>query len=150
MQSFITWIVEAANLNWNIQPGVLPPARGKNTSASGTPAGTVVYHKDIGLPRDFEKPRPGMLLRYGAHAKDRSEEKNVPLPSAMPKEFDIIEVQMTKYRVEKWVIRFETETDYDVVMVVQPDGFVRTTWPNRWDDTHRTLDKSKYAEKPNF
>jgi hypothetical protein len=156
MKSFFTWIVEAfhPSSNWNIQPGLqrqsILPMGSNRIGPSGPPADTAVYHKDIGLPKEFEKPKPGMLLRYGKHAKDRSEEKNVPLPTVMPKEFTIIEVEMTKYRVEKWVIRFETVTDYDVVMVVQPDGFVRTTWPNRWDDTHRTLDKSKYAGKPNF
>lgn len=160
MNSFLTWLVEAfhPSSNWNIQPGLqrqsMPSIGNNRVVMKGgpdvPPPGTVVYHKDIGLPEKFDQPRPGMLLRYGKHAKDRSEEKNVPLPTVLPKEFTIIEVEMTKHRVEKWVIRFDTVTDYDVVMVVQPDGFVRTTWPNRWDDTHRTLDKSKYAGKPNF
>lgn len=110
-----------------------------------------VYHKDVGLPNSFEKPKPGMYLRYALHARDQAEAKGVPTPKVLPAEFDIIEVYMQKYRVIKWVLRFPSvpENGWDIVMVVQPDGFVRTTWPNRWDDLHDTLDRTRYT-KPTF
>ncbi len=135
-----------STLNWNI----LPSARAAVAGPVAVPSTEVTYHKDIGLPNDFEQPKPGMVLRYGQHAKERADEKGVPLPAKLPQTVDIIEVQMMKYRVLKWVLRFQVSLLWDVVMVVLPDGFVKTAWLNSHTDLHRTLDRSKYAAKPSF
>jgi hypothetical protein len=37
----------------------------------------------------------------------------------------------------------------DVVVIIACDGYVVTTWCNRKDDNHRTLNKSLYATKNN-
>lgn len=110
----------------------------------------LLYHKDVGLPKTFTKPLPGLRLIYGNHAKQAmaDEATYVPLPAALPAEFRIIEVEIMQKQVLKWVLRVPTATERDLVMVVQPDGFVRTVWSNDKNDTHKTLKRHLYA-RPN-
>lgn len=145
MKTFYEFLKEAYSMpnrsgNWN----VLPTAQ-KTAQPLSIPAGEVTYHKDVGLPKEFEKPSPGMFLRYGGHSQERAAEKGLRLPARLPSEFQLIEVTMLKYRVIKWTIRFPLTSEWDIVLVVTPDGFVKTAWPNAANDLHRTLDRSKYA-----
>ena len=125
-------------MNWNVQPN------------AATIPQEVVYHKDIGLPTKFQQPTPGMRLQYSPHSKDRIEQKGLRAPLTFPSVFDIIEVSMIAQRVVKWVLRWRMDTSTDIVLVLQPDGWVRTAWPNAHSDTHNTLDRSKYATRPAF
>jgi hypothetical protein len=140
MKTFRAFIGEARNsaLNWN----VLPSAR------KGPPDTEVVYHKDIGLPTSFDRP-DGIELDYGEHARDRAMEKGITLPDALPEVYDIIEVTMRKYRVVKWVVRFQVSKDDDIVMPILADGTVKTAWLNSHTDKHTTLNKANYSV-PNF
>jgi hypothetical protein len=101
------------------------------------------YHKDIGLPRDYQRPIAGLTLTYSRHATDRSREKGIALPATLPA-CEVIEVTLDHATAVKWVIRFALTTDTDLVLVLLPDGFVKTAWTNDKRDNHRTLDHSKY------
>ena len=128
---------KASNLNWNVQPGM-------------STAQEVVYHKDIGLPTNFTKPTPGMKLNYTSHATERIEQKGLRPPTTLPSLYDIIEVTMIGQRVTKWVLRWQADASTDIVLVLLPNGIVKTAWPNMHSDTHTTLNRSKYAAKPAF
>lgn len=126
-------------MNWNIQPNAVNSAPQE-----------VVYHKDIGLPNNFQQPVPGTKLNYSPHSKDRIEQKGLRAPLTLPSVFDIIEVAMVGQKVIKWVLRWRMDASTDIVLVLQPDGWVRTAWPNAHSDTHGTLNRSKYAGRPSF
>ena len=109
----------------------------------------MIYHKEIGFPRGYTKPvgkKPTLLSR---HAKDRSAEKGFVIPENVEmNDFDVIEIEMFAGKVTKMVIRGEYDNYDDICIVVVPKGnafFVKTAWLNAWDDTHKTLDVSKYG-----
>ncbi len=102
------------------------------------------FHKDIGLPKDMRLPVAGLPLTYSLHATTRAREKYIPLPVTLPM-CEVVEVTYEAGNLTKWVVRVAKHVrGLDLVMVVQPDGFVRTVWTNAHFDTHTTLDKSKY------
>lgn len=63
----------------------------------------------------------------------------------MPTKYELIEVEASKGVAVKWVIRTSghvrrNSRPQDVVLVILPDGFVKTVWANDPDDKHATLD----------
>jgi len=57
----------------------------------------------------------------------------------------IIEVEVYNGGIGKAVIRIPHCETYDLVLALFPrEGFVKTCWLNRKDDTHCTLDRTKY------
>lgn len=122
----------------------------------------VLYHKDIGFPKDVVMPRgftPKMYLNYGGHARyeamaDRYGQMKLPKMVDITKG-QIIEIgvtnQMTGNQYEKvvtkMVVRFPYDDKKDLVIVIMiPTGFVKTVWANLKTDSHKTLDRSKYAD----
>lgn len=116
------------------------------------PPGAQLFHKDIGIPQAVSGPRPGLRLTYGSHAKRAAYDdglKRVPL--TVPAVYTLIEVETVRGQVTKWVIRIPAAPgeDRDLIIVCQPDGFVRTVWTNHKDDSHKTLRRDLYTN-PKF
>lgn len=108
----------------------------------------MLYHYKIGLPKLRLK---GMLkLHYSAHAKraacnDRYGYIQLPTCLNIGNEL-LIELEVLNNAVAKLVFRVPYSNAYDLCIVVQPDGFVRTVWLNSIHDTHKTLNAQKYAK----
>lgn len=109
-----------------------------------------LYHRDIGFPCTVILPRGVFRLRYTQHAlrecnRDRYGAFEPPdtldVTAGTP-----IEIELCNGRVVKAVYRAQFDDEFDVVLVINPDGLVRTAWLNRRDDHHRTLDRAKYAQ----
>lgn len=91
---------------------------------------------------------PKSTLVYSRHASDRAHLKGV-------RELETIEgrcvVELEEDErggVSKLVLRVSHDSVNDVVLVVVPRAgqlFVVTTWLNRKDDTHRTLNKQRLS-----
>lgn len=106
----------------------------------------LTYHKDIALPKVYARPVTGSELIYSRHAQDQSYVKGFYrlLPHTLPS-VEVIEVTLDKGMIIKWVVRFALTPDVDLVLVLLPDGFVKTVWTNDRADKHRTLNHSAYA-----
>jgi hypothetical protein len=113
--------------------------------------GELVFHKDVGIPPQLAAgPPSGLKLLYSAHARQEALKDGLKAaPSRMPAIFTLIEVAINKQNaIVKWVVRLpmvDLPND-DLVLVVQPDGLVRTLWLNNKFDTHRTLRTNLYAK----
>ena len=114
----------------------------------------VLYHKDIGFPDNLQLPpgfNPVMTLNYGSHAKqaaqdDRYGEMRLPHRIDLRKG-ETVEIGVTGRTVTKLVVRFSYNDRLDIVMVIMPaKSFVKTVWFNEKGDTHKTLNRSKYAD----
>lgn len=109
----------------------------------------MIFHRDIGFPSIFRRPVGRYRIVLSLHARARAREKNIVVPSTINlNDFDIIEIEIVKSRLVKMVIRGEYDDYDDICMAVSPENgrlFVRTVWLNHWNDTHRTLDRSKYG-----
>lgn len=110
----------------------------------------VLYHVEIGLPRDFVAPSGVIQPVYGKHAQaaactDRYGQ--MVLPKLLPLDNGrIIEVGYREGRCSKILFRFKYNFDLDICIVLIPGTwFVKTVWFNERGDTHRTLDRSRYA-----
>lgn len=103
-----------------------------------------LFHKDIGIPANLTGPSVGLQLVYSNHAIDQSIRKDITLPSFLSR-YTLVEVEIDRKWIQKWVVRVHYSDQDDLVLVVQPDGFVRTVWLNSKTDTHKTLDRSQYA-----
>lgn len=115
--------------------------------------GAQLFHKDIGIPPMLRGPLPGMRLKFGPHAqRELSADGLTSAPTAIPPHYTLIEVETIRGITTKWVIRFPCQNvaGYDLVLVVQTDGFVRTAWLNKNDDGHRTLDRRMYTPPTQF
>lgn len=111
-----------------------------------------LYHADIRLPDGFTLPKRVVELFWTNHARtacvnDRYGLMN-PFPVLDLGQCDVIEVGVLGTKVVKIVLRTEYDDEFDIVIVVIPQRerwTVKTVWLNRWDDLHRTLDRSKYV-----
>lgn len=96
-------------------------------------------------------PTKPLALKYGAHALDAAAGDRYGnllglLPTTLDwNDADVVEVEMTGPKLTKLVCRVPGDADLDVVLVVLPTGFVKTTWGNKVGDKHKTLDRTKYA-----
>jgi hypothetical protein len=112
-----------------------------------------LFHKDVGIPAPLKSGPPvGLRVNYGRHATESAQNDRYGnclhlLPATTPAKFQLIEVEAQGKTILKWVIRFPlAEGDKrDLIMVVQPDGFVRTVWINLHDDKHSTLKRHLYT-----
>jgi hypothetical protein len=117
-----------------------------------SPPGAQLFHKDIGIPATLAGPRPGLRLNYSNHAKRAALDDGLKsVPASLPAQFTVIEVESLRGQPLKWVVRMEREnTTRDLVLVVQPDGFVRTVWTNERNDAHKTLKRHLYTPPQQF
>ena len=112
-----------------------------------------LYHKDVYLPDEvlnqIEKCRH--FLTWSRHAsKARFDDRYGTVPqlgSVALNRVEFIEVQTNHDKVCKFVVRVPLD-ERDIVMVLMPthpyELLVKTVWFNKKDDTHNTLDRSKY------
>lgn len=110
---------------------------------------TQLWHKDVRLPNGFVAPTGAPLLTYSKHAVEQCQSKGIRLfKSITLRRFSVIEVETLNGRAVKYVLRGAYDADNDIIVVVMPTGgayFVKTCWLNHKDDTHNTLDRSRYV-----
>lgn len=108
-----------------------------------------LFHESLGFPPGLRMPAPGLRLQYGPHARAAAGKDGRArfLPFELPFGARVVEAETECEVVVKWVVRMAMpyDPDYDLILVIQPNGFVRTVWQNRWDDTHQTLDAGRYT-----
>lgn len=113
------------------------------------------YHRDVGFPPHFLPPLGTFRLKYRGHAiKAAREDRYGDLSGLLPQTLDVAKAKLIEVetgpdgRAEKLVYRTPATKLHDLVLVVLVDKSpweVKTVWANRRDDTHRTLDRTKYA-----
>lgn len=112
-----------------------------------------LYHKQLGFPLGLIESVCGdYTLRYSHHARKAALNdrygviKHPPVRLIVTPEW-VVEIEVTGNRAQKMVCRVPYDGERDLVIVLHPDGFVKTVWFNLRADSHRTLDLSKY-DKP--
>jgi hypothetical protein len=114
---------------------------------------TKLYHKDIFIPT-LVFPGASYRLAYSRHSRLEAVRDKLGVVTRPPAfiEFnsdDVIEVETTDDVVTKLVVRLPYDSTRDIILVLRNfhDGaaIVVTLWTNSIDDSHSTLDKSKYA-----
>ena len=114
---------------------------------------TRLYHKDVFLP-ELVREDTVVRLRYSRHAQaeaDSDRYGHISLPQRLDtRDAVLIEAEVDPHRKEvlKRVYRTKLDEKRDMVLVVQPDGLVRTVWVNLATDKHGTLDKRKFSTLP--
>lgn len=108
-----------------------------------------LYHAEIGFPKGFKAPTGKATPKYGNHSRfeaqcDRYGHIELPKTIDLGK-MKVIEIEVLNGKVAKALFRGSLDETRDLCIVLQPDGFVRTCWVNLKTDTHRTLDRTKYA-----
>jgi len=112
-----------------------------------------LFHKELGLPPEVDKLEGRTFnLRYSRHAQTACVSDRYGIikpPMLLPVRRDqIVEAELFNGWVLKATVRIPYNAVYDLVLVIMPErygeAFVKTCWLNRKDDTHRTLDRSKY------
>jgi hypothetical protein len=115
-----------------------------------------IYHADLGLPSDFVAPTHRIEISYGAHPDShaRAEARadrygEIRLPKTLSlKRMKVIEVGVEDGRISKILFRGRLDETRDLCIVLIPKGnkpwFAKTAWVNTTEDTHKTLDKSRY------
>lgn len=110
-----------------------------------------LYHYALGFPQCNPLPTAGWLtLEYSRHARNASVTDRhgyISLPERVAfKACKAVEVEYQANQLTKLVIRVPYSEELDLVLAVKPNGFVKTVWLNTIDDTHGTLDKSRYRK----
>lgn len=127
-----------------------------------------LYHVETGLPATDSVTRQAFGLEYGQHARKAAlDDKygqltSVPLSHAFTRS-EIFEIEVEQGRIVKFAARLgqdcktfavkQTHTarnGLDLILVLVPslrdsnNLFVKTLWLQERNDSHGTLDKSKY------
>ncbi len=114
-----------------------------------------LFHSEVFLPKRFKAPCFRGKLSYSLHAKTEAANDRYGAIK-LPEMFDpiasnaqLIEVEagVDAGTIQKQVWRQALNAEQDIVLVVQPDGFVRTVWINLKTDQHATLNSSKYVSQ---
>lgn len=88
------------------------------------------------------------LLTYSRHALSRARERNLRLPrevSLRSGAASLVEItRTTNGKLRKALVRLDYGTYY-LCLGITPCGHVTTCYANSKDDTHSTLNKSKYV-----
>lgn len=112
-----------------------------------------LYHGDIGLPPGFKLPARRVDLFWTNHAKQACKNDrygDIPEFASIPLQvFKTVEVGVQAGRVVKVVVRGHYTPTLDVVLVLIPNldkpWTVKTVWINQRNDSHKTLDRTKYV-----
>lgn len=115
-----------------------------------------VYHAEVYAPSMLFDVNSILRLKYTKHAlaaaaADRYGISNSDLPRILDlgdPDLSIIEVALLPHRQKKYTVRYPLPNNIDLVLVVVDDGWVRTLWGNRRNDTHDTLNRKKYVQPP--
>jgi antitoxin component of MazEF toxin-antitoxin module len=110
----------------------------------------MLYHKEIGFPKNVKMLSGVLNLRYSQHAARAASDDRYGFME-LPETLDVthgtpVEIEVNFGIITKAVYRAGYDDELDMVLVVQPDGFVRTVWFNKKTDKHKTLDRAKYAK----
>lgn len=107
-----------------------------------------LYHRDIGMPECWPVNGRWVDLKYSNHAKRaciRDRYGVIPPLNRVQIFLDqLVEVEIREGKLVKLVARVRFNGVFDLILVLNPDGLVRTCWLNRVTDVHKTLDRSKY------
>ena len=111
-------------------------------------SGRRLYHFQLCIPHPYKKPVYEGNLEYSAHARREAESDRygqIPLPERFDaRGATLIEVEAVDAVVVKQLWRQKLDDSRDLVLAINRDGSVRTVWVNVRNDTHRTLDPSRY------
>jgi hypothetical protein len=113
---------------------------------------TKLYHREVFAPEKLFGKLHGraLVLEFSSHARQACRNDRygfiIPPTHLVVNQQDIIEVEENDGQVEKVVIRlpYSRNNQFDLVLAVKPDGFVKTVWLNERKDAHKTLDVSRY------
>ena len=120
----------------------------------------ITYHRDIFIPTNVTVPAKAVDVEYAPHAvKASSDDRYGSIPRvrrinlADPR-LQIIEVTLDveTRKLTKILVRFphpeRSQDDIILVLRTRPKAWLAvTTWVNRRDDKHHTLDRSKYGTR---
>jgi carbonic anhydrase len=120
-----------------------------------------LYHNDVYLPEEIAEAAKDLLedpkMHFSAHLKEHLEKpdpKHLLTEDAIWKAVNNLkkspctpfEVETNRNKVTKAVYRTPYNKDTDISIVFRKHTIV-TAWLNRKDDTHSTLDTSKYEKE---
>jgi hypothetical protein len=113
----------------------------------------MVYHRDTGFPKSLiiEEFEANLILSNHAIERILGNLYIVNLPERIKiKKEDIVEITtLDKVNIQKMLIRIPNTSRTDYVMSIKPffetkTALLITIWLNFKQDTHITLDKTKY------
>lgn len=112
-----------------------------------------LYHCEIRLPDGFVAPTQRVELVWTRHADmARMDDRYCEIPrfrTATLRRLKVVEVGVESNKISKILFRGRLDDDYDVCMVLIPNGvkpwIVKAVWVNRNSDSHSTLDRTKYV-----
>lgn len=107
-----------------------------------------LFHKDVFLPKSVSAPCYEGRLHYGNHSlqaslSDRYGEMTLPEVFCAANA-ELIESESDGQRVTKQVWRQSLDDERDIILVLTPNGRVKTVWINLKSDQHRTLRRELY------
>lgn len=107
-----------------------------------------LFHFEIGFPKGLNTKLGVLKLTYTKHALRAANNDRygyINLPDAInTNNAKAIEVEITGHHVTKIVYRIDYNEKHDLVLVVGEACRVYTVWLNEKNDTHKTLDRTKY------
>lgn len=110
-----------------------------------------LYHVDIRLPEGMKRFTGRAPLAWSRHAdRARRDDRYGEIPKYRTITFDnldVIEIGMEGDKLVKVLFRGHFSETLDLCIVVMPGlpWLVKTVWLNEKNDTHKTLDRSKYV-----
>lgn len=113
----------------------------------------MLYHKDLGFPKDFNPKVGTVCLTYNNHAHEASKSDRygaIVLPRSLnTNKAECIELQLIEGRVSKLVYRIGYSKALDLCIVCKPKGnlfVVLTVWLNLKSDSHNTVNLYNYLK----
>ena len=111
-----------------------------------------LYHKDLGLPTMWKTDWGVLGLKYSKHAQQAAEDDRygfIDLPRRLDtSRAEVIEIELDEDEcLDKILYRTRYNAEYDICIAVRPlTREVKTVWLNKRNDTHQTLDLTKYQK----
>ena len=108
------------------------------------------YHKDIYLPEQAKNLQFACVVEYTPHARREANSDRygtIRLPAVFDsRNAELIDVTIDENTIRRALYRMPYDDDKDLCLVIDPNtrkGI--TVWLNEKNDTHASLDASRYA-----
>lgn len=106
------------------------------------------YHREVFMPAAETLAHKVYSLSYSRHAQEQCIHDRYgiikPVFSVTVDRNNLIELTVSDNKVEKLLVRVKHDATTDLCLVFLANGFVKTCWLCKRDDSHKTLKRELY------
>ncbi len=104
-----------------------------------------LYHSEVYMPTNLPTKLTNVRITASRHATEQATTKGIELPDVVTG--TLFELAVDRGKLIKVGIRCRYSDTHDLCVIISSAGVLITAWLNSVNDTHKTLDTTKYNKQ---